>query len=722
MENPTSSLSTQEELEKKFHKCASCRIYVRETPGHRRKVISSKEEADSFTKILIKPIRLNDVLCSKCRSRYSLLCMKTKHEDEASGAITTSTSTSTSDSESDSQSSTVSTSQSDPTFTLGKPQEPIEDHGGCEFVELPLSRVIATHKYCFICNFDHKINLVQVPFEARLQVFIKRRLFIPHGNRCCKSHLLKKRFYDEEIQSLHIYSNESKIRVNELPKLMEQLSVMSDTKLIRKVSEFNFPEERLKTFTGLSWENVIQLRDMMTSLRNTSVRTVTQALVVFLFKLRTGNSNKITASIFEIEREQSVSEMTISIEKSFDKDIIPKLFGFQAMKRQDIIDTHTSQMVRQLYNIKRDQLVLIFDGTYIRHQKSTNNEYQRKSYSGQKKAPLCKPFTICTTNGYIVDMPGPFLGTQNDADIMKIIMENNDFRALVKKGDIFVVDRGFRDVKNLLEQEGFVVLMPALKGKRNQLTTEESNESRFVTKIRWVVEAVHGILKQKNKLLDRKLDNKLLPKVGLLCRIACFLQNQFGQRLESDKGMTEEVVKFMQERRLKTNSLSEEILQNKWSRRKVPFAELTSEDILDFPEMTEDDLKMLLTGSYQLSQAVSYLAEIMDNQGHLKVQYLKESPNIIKLQVRSRHISSKTYRCYIDYAPNNVGYDGISRYFCECANGSRTIGCCSHVAAIIYYLSYARYQSKIVRPAEILSRIFIKDKNSVVINEDSDDD
>lgn len=63
------------------------------------------------------------------------------------------------------------------------------------------------------------------------------------------------------------------------------------------------------------------------------------------------------------------------------------------------------------------------------------------------------------------------------------------------------MDRGFRDVSAYLEDKEFRVLMPALKGNRPQLSTIESNESRFVTKIRWAVEAIHGILKQKNEIL-----------------------------------------------------------------------------------------------------------------------------------------------------------------------------------------------------------------------------
>ena len=64
---------------------------------------------------------------------------------------------------------------------------------------------------------------------------------------------------------------------------------------------------------------------------------------------------------------------------------------------------------------------------------------------------------------------------------------------------------------------------------------------------------------------------------------------------------------------------------------------------------------------------------------------IKETKNILKIEVRSRHVNSKTYKCFIDYTPNSIGHLGIKWHYCECANGNRTIGCCSHVAAVIYY-------------------------------------
>jgi len=85
--------------------------------------------------------------------------------------------------------------------------------------------------------------------------------------------------------------------------------------------------------------------------------------------------------------------------------------------------TYPSAFARKLLNLTDDQVVLILDGTYVYHQKSSNNEYQRRSYSGQKKKPLCKPFTIVTTNGYVVDMLGPYSANLNDAEILKEVLK-----------------------------------------------------------------------------------------------------------------------------------------------------------------------------------------------------------------------------------------------------------------------------------------------------------
>lgn len=277
----------------------------------------------------------------------------------------------------------------------------------------------------------------------------------------------------------------------------------------------------MKAPTGYTWNNITTLKDMLFS------------IVIFLHKLRSGNSNCLIGTILGIN-EKIITASVNSVLKSFKKDVLPKNFGIKMYSREKLIK-ETSPVTNKLYNIG-NHLALICDGTYLRHEKSANNAYQRKSYSGQKRTALCKPFTICTTNGFIIDVCGPFNATKNNAQIFEHLLQVPDgLKNILQKDDIFILDRGlFRDIKPMFKKKGFNVLMPALKGHPNQLTTEESNKSRLVTKSRWIVEAVHGIIGQKCKLLHHQLNNLLLPNAELFCQIACFLQNTFGKRLNSD--------------------------------------------------------------------------------------------------------------------------------------------------------------------------------------------
>ena len=102
----------------------------------------------------------------------------------------------------------------------------------------------------------------------------------------------------------------------------------------------------------------------------------------------------------------------------------------------------------------------------------------------------------------------------------------------------------------------YTVLMPALKGQRKQLTTAESNESRIVTKVRWVVEAIHGILGEKYHLWHQQVDNKLVPKIKSYCRIVSFLNNKFGNRSDSDSGLCEQILTQIKDKNCTVNSLS----------------------------------------------------------------------------------------------------------------------------------------------------------------------
>ena len=263
--------------------------------------------------------------------------------------------------------------------------------------------------------------------------------------------------------------------------------------------------------------------------------------------------------------------------------------------------------------------------------------------------------------------------------------DNSSISNLLRAGDILVLDRGFRDCVKFLEEKGYNVKMPCLKGRQKQLSWKEANYSRLITKIRWVVESVHGIIAQKYILLHHQLDNKYLLKVKSFFQIAGFLHNTFSKRLDCRNHLSYEIIERMQSQEHIANTLAEEVEENNFNLKRVCFRKITDNDMLDFPEMSLDEIKIFCTGIHQLKQAVSYLGELLGDNNELNLEFHKEKNNLVRIKMKSRHKTSKTYRIYIEYTPNGTGLEGIKRYVCECPNGLRTVGCCSHIATVLFF-------------------------------------
>jgi hypothetical protein len=172
---------------------------------------------------------------------------------------------------------------------------------------------------------------------------------------------------------------------------------------------------------------------------------------------------------------------------------------------------------------------------------------------------LVKPFVICTTDGFIVDIYGLYEANKNDAKILsEIFKTSNDLRDILKPDDIFVVDRGFRDcVQELKKLYNINVRMPELlkKGKK-QFDTIEANQSRLITKIRWTVEVINTFLKNSFKAL-KELSNQSLPHTHDDYRIAGALINKFFNRLFSDKDDQVRIVENIKHRMNVQNDLKD---------------------------------------------------------------------------------------------------------------------------------------------------------------------
>jgi hypothetical protein len=370
--------------------------------------------------------------------------------------------------------------------------------------------------------------------------------------------------------------------------------------------------------------------------------------------------------------------------------------------------------------LDKNNLAVITDGTYLYCQKSSDNTFQKKSWSVQKNASLVKPFVVCATDGYIVDVYGPYPAVDNDAKILRNVLETDrDLRQLLKPNDNIILDRGFRDsITHLETVYNFKTRMPTCKPiNKNQLTTIEANQSRFVTKTRWTVEAINGLLKTMFRANDKVVDNKSLYHSIDDYKIAASIINKYHPRLFSDKDNETLITTNMKDRLYTPNKLEPYI--DSINRKKKVFTEIPLNSVTDFPKLKLNDIRDHITlGSYQLKQALTYLNNVNSIEKYTsKTNLIDSNQTLIRTQIKSRHSSSKTYNTYISYKPNINSHKAIDSWICTCKSGKRTVGTCSHIATVIYKLGVTGEKAR-TRSIKSLESIF----PSLPVYESSDSD
>lgn len=119
--------------------------------------------------------------------------------------------------------------------------------------------------------------------EARIQYYTKLKIFIPGQNRACLTHFFNKRFFEDDLRLIIVYSNSSFLTIDEISLLINRF--IFD---FLKLKSCELSEEQIQTFTSLSYENLKQLLNMLVFITNSECRYKLQTLVIFLSKLGTG--------------------------------------------------------------------------------------------------------------------------------------------------------------------------------------------------------------------------------------------------------------------------------------------------------------------------------------------------------------------------------------------------------------------------------------------------
>lgn len=127
------------------------------------------------------------------------------------------------------------------------------------------------------------------------------------------------------------------------------------------------------------------------------MRSIRVALAVFLAKMRLGISNAVLASIFCLKNKRVVAQIIHDVSKALLNDFVGNNLGLGHIDRVSVLRDHQTSVSTKLMTERDNQLIIVMDGTYLFIQKSSDNKFQRRSFSMHKHRNLIKPMMITAT-------------------------------------------------------------------------------------------------------------------------------------------------------------------------------------------------------------------------------------------------------------------------------------------------------------------------------------
>lgn len=570
---------------------------------------------------------------------------------------------------------------------------------------------------CFICN---EVRNDRLTLDARADFYIKTNIFIPGQVRCCANHLTECGYVKLEFME-NIISIPSKIILSgkDISTWFSILREITQHQSGKKYEdENNFSDAELKSLTSLNREQFSELFDMCGPVEMNGCRRylTKKYLMAFLMKLRQGLSDNFLCSILNFSSRQNMSMAISVVRQSLMARFVNENLGFNSPPVQDrerFLEQHMTEFVNRLYNPDPavPKAILYPDCTYLKIPKSSQFRVQRQSYSSHKKYTLLKAGLVVAPDGFIVSVHGPYFADVRNNDARILINEFNQDREQVRNwvrdNDIFVLDRGYRDAVEFLEALHLNCEMPSFlaRGQR-QFSTEEANQSRKVTKTRWIVESGNGHLKSIFKFFRDCIPMQHCLHLDDFLKIACALINRFHEPIHMqncDDDLARAMLNIIQNQTI--NQLQIRVEQERLHRRGGVGVWVNLNENNDyFPHLPLDYIASKTFGSYQVKISAGYIqdtsAREVNNEFIFQTQLLEN--NLIRARVYSRFTQATKHMLFIEYNENIE--DPITGTYCTCKSGARTLGVCAHVACVLWYLGYARHENQVKYPTDVLLR------------------
>lgn len=202
---------------------------------------------------------------------------------------------------------------------------------------------------------------------------------------CCKKcyRILHKRYQDKTILQ-EILIDKKKIKKNQTFGEDYFRSMTDKQSLSRTGINKNQFMQLYKLIENSEWNIDIDLLD---------------ALGFYLIKLRTGNSVRKLVNLIPIGSYFTVLNGINNVRNILFEKFVPENLGFEAVTRGLVNLKYTTKLSREIFRPNEENIITIWDGTYVYIQKSSNYTFAKKSFSMHKHRYLLKMMMSVSTNG-----------------------------------------------------------------------------------------------------------------------------------------------------------------------------------------------------------------------------------------------------------------------------------------------------------------------------------
>lgn len=186
-----------------------------------------------------------------------------------------------------------------------------------------------------------------------------------------------------------------------------------------------------------------------------------------------------------------------------------------------------------------------------------------------------------------------------------------------------------------------------------------------------------------------------MDMINRFLQVCVAITNAFAPPLFVENGFNDQIADVVVNGPIRENEMDLDVLNNKIEQRAPNWNKITEHSLKDFPKMTMRELKLITLGPYQLNMGRLYNEAHYNNDGYI-FHHHKETAGLIRIKMQSRYSKRNNHLVWIKYRPKGNGRHSIIGWYCKCRVGARTLGCCSHVAAVTLVQNRVKLYTKIV--------------------------